>query len=111
MTNPQTVTVHRAPLSVNRYGQTVPDPTATTDHTIDGCRLAPSITGEIVDGTRTGHPEEWTLYGPAGADIKPDDEITTTTGKFKVDGHPADWSSGWGTSLAGTVAVLKRIDG
>lgn len=82
-------------------------------HEIAGCVFAPRYQNEVTDG-RTSVITGYTLYGPYGEDILPDDQIKRVVEGpaakgYNVIGEAVQWRSvitGW---APGFEAALERV--
>lgn len=104
--HPITVTVRRP--SKDKYG----DVTLSDSWPIEGCAVAPVSAASVVDDPgRLGDTATWTLFAPAGSDLKANDVVTIDDDDWTVRGNPGDWCSPFTNWEPGMVAELTRGDG
>lgn len=102
----ETWTILRAGASTGRdaYGDPIPGP--PTELPLAGCLFAEASSAEPVAVGRAAVITTATLYAPAGADVRPTDQLRNPAGDvFTVEGDPAAWPG------AGVVVSLKRTKG
>lgn len=90
-------------------GATVDEQGNLADATVSiasaGWRFAPGAPSEQGDRTDVAG----VLYGPAGADIQPDDVVNVEGTSYAVIGQPEQWVSGFGAlGVSGCRVMLSR---
>lgn len=103
------VTVLRAQVVEDRYGNESLDWSDPAEHEINECVLQP-ISGEetlSLDGNAV--VSRWSFSGPKGADLTAMDRVTYQGETYEIDGYVRRWESPTG-SLAHTEAMLKRVE-
>lgn len=86
------VRIRSSDPGTDKYGDPLP---ATTDRLdIPGCLVAPATSRESSERGRAGVMIGWTVYAPAGADVKFDDELEVRGLLCTVEGEVADWQDG-----------------
>lgn len=114
----QTATVVR-PAWVDERGDLIEDWSNAAEHDIDGCRLQPMATDEVLFSGATDSEGgvarnavviRWKLFLPDGADIEAHDRIRFRSELYEVDGEPLRWESPTGF-LAHVETVLRRVEG
>lgn len=106
--HPITVTVRRGGTDP-RTGDPLPD----TEHTIDGCAVAPRGSSESTD-LGNAVIEGLTMFAPYGADVLATDEIVLPDDPdvvWYVDGEPGNWRSPFTDWRPGTQVALTRQRG
>lgn len=104
-----TVTVLRAPLVDDGYGNQVPDWSEPTRTDVPGCRLQPERAAEYVLD-REAVTTRWRLFAPEGTDLRATDRVEYAGVVYQVDGEPERWPSPTGR-LAHVEALLRRTEG
>lgn len=104
-----TVTVLRASLVDDGYGNDVPDWSAATRTDVTGCRLQPEQAGEYTLD-REAVTTRWRLFAPAGTDLRATDRVEHAGEVYEVEGDPERWPSPTGR-LAHVEARLRRTEG
>lgn len=105
-----TITRRRAPLVDDGHGNQVPDWDApTADAVIRGCSVQPGATDETLGGRDTTQVD-YTVYAPAGVDVKATDGIEYGGDLYEVNGAVRRWSSPTG-ALAHSMFELRRWEG
>jgi len=102
--------IRQRPQYTTDHGSQVADwSQPSSDATIPGWSVQPGATEED-RVNRDGALIQWTCFGPAGADVQPDDRIVYDGKQYAVDGEPSAWKSPTG-SVSHTVLYLKRWEG
>ena len=83
-----TITVLRAPLVEDDYGNSEPDWSAATSHDVSGCSVQPAQGTEATVGRET-IVLRWQVYAPAGTDVTATDRVTYAGETYDVDGVQA----------------------
>ena len=110
-----TITVERGvPGGHDAYGD--PIVTEMTTHVIEECAVAPRAASESDARGRAGTIVGLTLYAPAGSDILRTDRIiipdgVPNTGRYEVEGEPAEWTSPTSGLAKGMQVALRRAAG
>lgn len=111
MTGERVIRVRPRRTTTDRYGATVADWSTTTRASLTGCSLSPRGESEDTTGGRQGVIVGYTLYAPAGADIRPTDRIEARGETFEIDGEPGDWRSPYSRRVVGVELALRRVEG
>lgn len=95
------------PAGTNRYG----DPLPATEHTIDGCVLAPAGSSETTDRADQV-TNRMTVYAELHADVRATDRVRLPDDtRWQVDGEPQRYRSPF-TPDSGVCAInLERVTG
>lgn len=104
-----TITILRASLVDDAYGNQVPDWSTPVSTAVTGCRLQPERAGEYVLD-REAVTTRWRLFAPAGTDLRATDRVEHAGEVYEVDGDPQRWPSPTGR-LAHVEALLRRTEG
>lgn len=88
----KTITVQRAPLVTNDYGDQVRDWSNPVETVVKGCDVQPGTTQEYLIN-RDQVTVAWTVYAPPGTDVTEYDRVVFNGTAYEVDGHPAQWDS------------------
>lgn len=89
----KSITVQRAPLVMNTYGDTVPDWSGTLTQTAyAGCDVQPGTTQEYLIG-RDNVLVAWTVYRAGAIDVTEFDRVLFAGRVYEVYGHPAKHDS------------------
>jgi Phage head-tail joining protein. len=104
-----TVTVVRAELVDDGYGNQVPDWANAARHVVLGCRVQPERGSEYTLD-RDAIVTRWRLFAPAAADIRDTDRIEYEGVTYDIDGSVERWPSPTGR-LAHIEARLVRTEG
>lgn len=107
----ETITIQRAGITTDRYGNEVADWTNPTETTVAGCALAPRTEDESRANARQGVIIGLTLYAPPGTDLRATDRIVARGETFEVDGFPGDWANPFTGTEFGIEAALRRVEG
>ncbi|MFT9821150.1 hypothetical protein [Lysinibacillus sp. NPDC056185] len=109
----ETVTVLRANLVTDRYGNEVWDWSDPDRTLVPGCAVAPRRTGaaEVTDLGRQGVIVGLTVYAPAGTDIRPSDRMEVGGRVYEVDGESGTWASPFTGWAPGIEVALKQMEG
>lgn len=86
------VTVKRANV-VYRRGSDVFDWENPQTFELSGCSVQPSQSTRDFDGRTLSVSEEWTMYAPAGADLRAGDRVSWRGLDFEINGAPMPWQS------------------
>lgn len=105
----ETVTIIRpGPPTRDSYGNDIAG--VATELDIGGCAVAPAATSEDVQA-RDQVTQGWTVWMPAGTDVRPTDRVRVRGVEFAVDGSASEWSSPF-TGFVGPVQVsVTRVTG
>lgn len=104
-----TVTVLRAQLVDDGYGNESPDWDNPTETTVPGCRVQPERGDDYVLD-REAVITRWRLFAPAGTDLRATDRVEHQDVVYEVEGSVERWPSPTG-SLAHVEALLRRAEG
>jgi hypothetical protein len=89
----KSITVQRAPLVQNPYGDTVPDWSGTLTQTVyGGCDVQPGTTQEYLIG-RDNVLVAWTVFRAGVLDVTEFDRVLYNGRVYEVYGHPAKHDS------------------
>lgn len=106
-----TVTVLRATLTTNRYGQSTRDwANASSVAVITNAHVQPYTMGENPGVDREWAASRLKLYVPPGTDVREHDRVSWRSNDYDVDGPPKVWRDVDGR-LRHTQAIIKRISG
>lgn len=86
-----TITVLRAPLVEDDYGNETRDWTAATQSTVSGCSVQP-VTGIEVTVARDTIVSRWQLWAPDGTDLVATDRVEFDGAAYEVDGEVQRWN-------------------
>lgn len=104
-----TVTVLRAGLVDDGYGNQVPDWSDPVRAEVTGCRLQPMpVEDYVLD--REAVTTRWRLFAPEGTDLRATDRVEHDGVAYQVEGDPERWPSPTGR-LAHVEALLRRTEG
>lgn len=79
------------------HGNIVPDwSQPPAELPIGGCSVQPGATSEVLT-SRDTIQNQWTVYAPRFADVKPTDRIRWSGVDYEVVGQPAAWDSPTGS--------------
>lgn len=108
----ESVTVRRAALTTDAYGNAVPDWDAAAEVVLRGVGVAPRSTEEDLVG-RTAVITGTALYVPGErvVDVRPEDQVIVRGVAHAVDGDVQDWISPFTGRRAGWVIPLRRVTG
>jgi hypothetical protein len=98
---PDTVTVKRAPLAEDSFGNENRDWTSATSTAVGGCSVQPLPANEVIVGRDTV-VSRWTLFAPVATDLEATDRVVWEGDTYEVDGEPQRWT---GVYLS---ALLRR---
>ncbi|WP_431881573.1 phage head completion protein [Micromonospora chalcea] len=104
-----TITVLRAALVDDGYGNEAPDWANPTRVDVTGCRLQP-IPAEDYVLDREAVTTRWRLFAPPGIDLRATDRVEHNGAVYDVDGDPQRWPSPTGR-LNHVEALLRRTEG
>lgn len=103
--NTATVTVLRGSApGTDSYGDPLPSTVTRTD--VEGCDVAPRYSSESTERGRAGVIVGWTVYAPAGADVRFTDRMElpgvtmlnpegeTVPAPCAIEGEPGNWGVG-----------------
>lgn len=98
----QTVTVVRG--GVDKYG----NPRAGAEPIVERCVVAPMATSSA-GGAVGWSTTNYSLYPPAGADIRQGDQVRLADGSlWQVEGRPFAWTNPFsGTAAGGEVQIVR----
>lgn len=103
------ITVLRAPLVDDGYGNSQPDWENPTSTVVTGCRLQPERGDDYVLD-REAVITRWRLFAPADTDLKATDRVEHQGVIYEVEGSVEHWPSPTGR-LAHVEALLRRAEG
>lgn len=103
----QSITRLRPTTSVDSHGNDSVGWDDADDLVINFCSVQPGATDEDLQN-REGVLIQWTVYAPAGADVRATDAVVFEGVRYAVDGEPKRWKSGL---LDHTVIALIRWEG
>lgn len=104
-----TVTILRAGMVDDGYGNQTPDWSAPSRADVAGCRLQP-LPVEDYTLDREAVTTRWRLFAPAGTDLRATDRVEHQDEVYEVEGDPERWPSPTGR-LAHVEALLRRTEG
>jgi len=104
-----TITVLRAPLVDDGYGNQVPDWSNPSRTEVTGCRLQPERAADYVLD-REAVTTRWRLFAPASIDLRSTDRVEHNGVVYEVDGSPERWPSPT-KRLAHVEVLLRRTEG
>ncbi|AYF29307.1 hypothetical protein CSH63_17915 [Micromonospora tulbaghiae] len=108
----ETVTVVRAPLVDDGYGNQARDWPAAARTPHDGCAVAQgSRGGEAFTGDRNAVLSDLQVFMRPGADVVATDRLEVRGRTYEVVGEPFDWSSPFTGVRFGTVVYCNRVEG
>lgn len=89
------LTVRRYPTVTDHGAQRVDFTATPVQFDIKGCDAQPGASDELLDRRETAKIA-WTVYVPAGSDVRSTDHATVNHGAtvFAVSGEPGRWGSG-----------------
>lgn len=94
----------------NPHGYTPVDGYTEYDIPVHG--MAPGPSSEALAAGRDPASVTWTLYCPAGVEVRASDQVDIDGVLHDVVGHSLDWTQGpWPHPTAGVVVELKRQEG
>lgn len=99
-----TVTVLRAPLVEDAYGNEEPDWGSATSTVVDGCSVQPQVGAEATVGRDTV-VSRWQLFAPDGTDLLATDRIRWQGVDYEVDTEVQRWDF---PPLSHIVALLRK---
>jgi head-tail adaptor len=107
----ETVTVVRAALVDDGYGNQVRDwPNATrTPH--QGCAVAQNGRDESLTGDRNVVASDLVVFMPSGTDVAATDRLEIRGRDYEVVGEPFDWVSPFTGSAFGVAVYCNRAEG
>lgn len=103
------ITVARAGVTTDRYGNTAEDWSNPATHVVDGCILQPMSGEETLSLQGNRVISRWTLDAPADADITAADRILYRGEVYTVDGDVGVWDSPT-RQLDHLEAILQRVE-
>lgn len=107
----ETVTVVRAGLVDDGYGNPVPDWAAATSTPYEGCAVAQGTRGSEVLDDRNAVVSDLVVFMPPGADVAATDRLSVRARDYEVVGEPFDWTSPYTSTAFGTVVYCNRVEG
>jgi hypothetical protein len=107
----ETVTVLRPGSTTDAYGDPAPNWTTATEIAHHGCAVAPRLEDEDRRNGREGIVTGWTVYFPAGADVRGTDRVRIRGLEYRVDGQPAQWTNPYEAKPYGTVIHAGEVEG
>jgi hypothetical protein len=100
------VRVRSTDPGTDQYGDPLP---ATEDRLdIPGCLVAPAVSREPTERGRAGVVIGWTIYAPAGTEVKFDDQLEVRGVLCDVEGEVGDYST---AAPGGVVITARRATG
>lgn len=103
----QTITRVRPTTTTDAHGNEAADWDDANELVIRYCSVQPGATEEDLQN-REGVLIQWTVYAPAGADVRATDAVDFQGVRYAVDGEPKRWMTG---ILDHTVIALRRWEG
>lgn len=107
----ETVTVVRAGLVDDGYGNEVPDWANGTSTPYEGCAVAQGSRGSEVLTDRNAVLSDLVVFMPSGADVLPTDRLSVRGRTYEVVGEPFDWVSPFTATRFGVVVYCNRVEG
>ena len=104
------LTILRAPVAEDRYGDDAPDWDAAVETVLPGWRIDPDDGLEQIDATRDAVVIRLRALGPLDADVRATDRVRAQGETFEIDGEPLRYRSPRGR-VGHTALVLKRVQG
>lgn len=109
------VTVVRAPLTTDDYGNQVRDWSNAASTPYQGCAVAGGARGngstEDLTGDRDVIVSDLIVFMPPGADVLPTDRLEVRGRAYEVVGEPFDWVSPFSGTAFGTPVYCNRVEG
>lgn len=94
--------------TLDKYG----DPTGSdAEVELEGCAVAPRVSGDVDDRGRQGVVVGLSLYAPHGTDLLHTDRVKVDGVVYEIDGEPGAWKSPFSGWEAGIEVALKRAAG
>lgn len=113
--------VRQSPGGTDPYGDPIPSTTARVEQ--PGCAVAPRYSTEPTERGRQGVVVGWSVYLPAGADVRFTDQMelpgvtkvnaegVTVPDPCEIEGDPGAWSSPFTGEDFGFEVTVKRAVG
>lgn len=107
----ETVTVVRAGLADDGYGNQVPDWSNPTRTPYDGCAVGQGSRGSEVTDDRNAVVSDLVVFMPSGADVMATDRLEVRGRAYEVVGEPFDWVNPFTGTAFGVVVYCNRVEG
>ena len=107
----ETVTVVRAGLVDDGYGNQVPDWSTATSTPYEGCAVGQGSRGGEVLADRNVVLSDLVVFMPPGADVVATDRLEIRGRAYEVVGEPFDWRSPFSGTAFGTAVYCNRAEG
>ncbi|MCG5460845.1 hypothetical protein MED01_004271 [Micromonospora sp. MED01] len=107
----ETVTVLRAGLVDDGYGNQVRDWSAATSTPYAGCAVAQNGRDESLTGDRNAIASDLIVFMPSGAGVLATDRLEIRGRSYEVVGEPFAWTSPFSGLPFGTVVYCNRVEG
>ncbi|MEU7843947.1 hypothetical protein AB0B39_23640 [Micromonospora sp. NPDC049114] len=110
----ETVTVVRAGLIGDDYGNEARDWATAATTPYDGCAVAQGAKGggtETLTGDRNAVVSDLMVFMPSGADVTAADRLEVRGRSYEVTGEPFDWVNPFTATAFGTVVYCNRVEG
>lgn len=108
----ESVSVLRAGLVDDGYGNQVSDWSTATSTPYDGCAVAQGTRGgEVLAGDRDAVVSDLVVFMPPGADVVATDRLEVRGRAYEVVGEPFDWASPFTGAAFGVVVYCNRVEG
>lgn len=107
----ETVTVVRAGLVDDGYGNEVSDWANATSTPYEGCAVAQGTRGSEVLADRNAVLSDLVVFMPPGADVAPTDRLEVRGREYEVVGEPFGWTSPFTGTAFGVVVYCNRVEG
>lgn len=110
----ETVTVVRAGLAADGYGNQVRDWSAATRTEYEGCAVAQGAKGgatENLTDDRNVIISDLIVFMPPGADVLATDRLEVRARVYEVVGEPFDWTSPFTGTAFGVPVYCNRVEG
>lgn len=108
----ETVTVMRAPLTEDEYGNQVSDWENATSTPHEGCAVGLAGRGdEVFTGDREAAISDLIVLMPSGTDVVPTDRLEIRGRAYQVVGEPFDWVNPFTGTAFGLAVYCNRVEG
>ncbi|MFE9955837.1 hypothetical protein [Micromonospora sp. NPDC005299] len=107
----ETVTVLRAQLVDDGYGNPVGDWSTAGSIPYEGCAVAQGTRGSEILADRNAVLSDLVVFMPSGVDVKATDRLEVRGRAYEVVGEPFDWVNPFTGMAFGVVVYCNRVEG